>query len=221
LWVVKVVVILATKKNMSKEQSPGVKERILDSAKGLFIEKGYAGTSVRDIAAASDANVAHVKYYFGSKAKLFEIIFDEAFDILVERVSGIVDSSLPFEEMIEKWITTYYDLLPCYPQIPMFVLSEINRSPEELVKKISQKNPGKLLALLSERMDEEVERGAIRPVPVLDLGLSILSLCMFPFMFGGYITRTVSISEENYNALLREHKEHVIDFVLRGLKNGS
>ncbi|HHU26461.1 MAG TPA: TetR/AcrR family transcriptional regulator [Bacteroidales bacterium] len=200
------------------EQSPGVKERILDSAKGLFTEKGYAGTSVRDIAAAANANVAHVKYYFGSKAKLFEIIFDEAFDILIERVSGIVDSNLPFEEMIEMWITTYYDLLPRYPQIPMFVLSEINRSPEGLVKKISQKNPGKLLTLLSERMDAEVGRGAIRPVAVLDLGLSILSLCIFPFMFGGYITRTVSISEEGYNALLKEHKEHVIDFVLRGLQ---
>lgn len=205
---------------MITEQLPGVKERILDSAKGLFTENGYAGTSVRDIAALADANVAHVKYYFGSKAKLFEIIFDEAFDILVERVSGIVDSNLPFEEMIEKWISTYYDLLPRYPQIPMFVLSEINRSPEELVKKISQKNPGKLLSLLSERMDEEVGRGTIRPVPVLDLGLSILSLCIFPFMFGGYITRTVSISEEGYNALLKEHKKHVVDFVLRGLKNG-
>ena len=199
------------------EQSPGVKERILDSAKGLFTEKGYAGRACA-IAAAANANVAHVKYYFGSKAKLFEIIFDEAFDILIERVSGIVDSNLPFEEMIEMWITTYYDLLPRYPQIPMFVLSEINRSPEGLVKKISQKNPGKLLTLLSERMDAEVGRGAIRPVAVLDLGLSILSLCIFPFMFGGYITRTVSISEEGYNALLKEHKEHVIDFVLRGLQ---
>ena len=200
---------------MIKEQLPGVKERILDSAKGLFIENGYAGTSVRDIATASDANVAHVKYYFGSKSKLFEIIFDEAFDILIQRVSGIVDSNLPFEEMIEMWITTYYDLLPRYPQIPMFVLSEINRSPEELVKKIAQKNPGKILGYLSERLDEEVEKGAIRPVPVLDLGLSILSLCMFPFMFGGYITRTVSISEENYNELLKEHKQRVVDFVLR------
>lgn len=203
---------------MTNVRSSGVRERILDSAKRLFIEKGYAGTSVRDIASLADANVAHVKYYFGSKANLFEIIFDEAFDILIERVSGVVDSNLPFEEMIEKWITTYYDLLPRYPQIPMFVLSEINRSPEGLVKKISQKNPGKILGYLSERVDEEVERGTIRPVPVLDLGLSILSLCMFPFMFGGYITRTVSISEANYNALLREHKEHVVDFVLRGLK---
>ncbi len=203
---------------MVKEQSSGVKERILYSAKGLFTANGYAGTSVRDIASAADANVAHVKYYFGSKAKLFEIIFDEAFDILIQRVGIILDSKLPFEEMIEKWITTYYDLLPQYPQIPMFILSEINRSPEGLVKKISQKHPEKIIGYLSERVDAEVEKGAIRPVPVLDLGLSILSLCMFPFILGGYITRTVSISEEGYNALLKEHKEHVIDFVLRGLK---
>lgn len=201
---------------MSK--SPGVKERILDSAKELFISKGYAGTSVRDIATAAGANVAHVKYYFDSKANLFEIIFDEAFDILIRRVSRIIDSDLPFEEMIEKWITTYYELLPQYPQIPMFVLSEINRSPEGLIKKISQKNPEKIFGRLSERMDDEVKKGTIRPIPVFNLGLNILSLCMFPFMFGGYITRTVTISEENYNALLKEHKHHVVDFILRALK---
>ena len=85
---------------MSK--SPGVKERILESAKELFISKGYAGTSVRDIAAAAGANVAHVKYYFDSKANLFEIIFDDAFNILITRVSTIIESDLPFDEMIEK-----------------------------------------------------------------------------------------------------------------------
>ncbi len=47
-----------------------VSDRILNAATELFITNGYAGTSVRDIAAASRANVAHVKYYFGSKANL-------------------------------------------------------------------------------------------------------------------------------------------------------
>lgn len=201
---------------MSK--SPGVKERILESAKELFISKGYAGTSVRDIAAAAGANVAHVKYYFDSKANLFEIIFDDAFNILITRVSTIIESDLPFDEMIEKWITTYYELLPQYPQIPVFILSEINRSPEALIQKISRKNPEKIFSRLSERITEEVAKGIIRPIPVFNLGLSILSLCMFPFMFGGYITRTATITESDYNALLNEHKHYVVDFILRAMK---
>ena len=203
---------------MTKSQPSGVKDRILKAAKELFISKGFAGTSIRDIASASDSNVAHVKYYFQSKANLFEIIFDEAFDILINRVSATITSDLPFEEMIERWITTYFELLPHYPQIPMFVLSEINHSPDALVDKIARKNPEKIFNRLSERMEEEIKKGTIRPVPVFDLGLNILSLCMFPFMFSGFATRTVGISRSEYNALVANHKQHVVDFVLRALK---
>lgn len=203
---------------MTKSQPSGVKDRILKAAKELFISKGFAGTSIRDIASASDSNVAHVKYYFQSKANLFEIIFDETFDILINRVSATITSDLPFEEMIERWITTYFKLLPHYPQIPMFVLSEINHSPDALVNKIARKNPEKIFNRLSERMEEEIKKGTIRPVPVFDLGLNILSLCMFPFMFSGFATRTVGISRSEYNALVANHKQHVVDFVLRALK---
>jgi len=48
-----------------------VQERLLDAAEGLFCENGFAGTSVREIAAAAKCNVASVSYYFGGKEKLY------------------------------------------------------------------------------------------------------------------------------------------------------
>jgi AcrR family transcriptional regulator len=49
----------------------GVQDRLLDAAEQLFCEKGYEATSVRDLAAAADCNVASVNYYFGGKEKLY------------------------------------------------------------------------------------------------------------------------------------------------------
>ena len=43
---------------------------ILDSAEQLFAEKGFDGTSVRDIAGHAGVNIAMISYYFGSKEKL-------------------------------------------------------------------------------------------------------------------------------------------------------
>ena len=43
---------------------------ILDSAEQLFAEKGFDGTSVRDIAGHAGVNLAMISYYFGSKEKL-------------------------------------------------------------------------------------------------------------------------------------------------------
>ena len=51
-------------------------ETIIESAIKLFSNKGFEGTSVRDIAAEAGVNVAMINYYFGSKEKLFEKVVE-------------------------------------------------------------------------------------------------------------------------------------------------
>ncbi|MCB0511700.1 MAG: TetR/AcrR family transcriptional regulator [Bacteroidetes bacterium] len=55
---------------VSKEES------ILFSAEMLFAEKGFDGTSTREISKAANANISLIAYYFGSKEKLLERIFE-------------------------------------------------------------------------------------------------------------------------------------------------
>ena len=52
-----------------------VKDRLLDAAERLFCERGFKGTSIRDIAASTGCNIASVNYYFGSKEKLYEEVW--------------------------------------------------------------------------------------------------------------------------------------------------
>ena len=52
-----------------------VKDRLLDAAEELFCEHGFKGTSIRDIAALAGCNIASVNYYFGSKEKLYEEVW--------------------------------------------------------------------------------------------------------------------------------------------------
>lgn len=47
------------------------KARILEAASRVFCEKGFKATTVRDICAAADANVAAINYHFGDKRKLY------------------------------------------------------------------------------------------------------------------------------------------------------
>lgn len=203
---------------MKEKNGSEVSERILQVAGELFVDKGYIGTSIRDIASASGANVAHIKYYFDSKSKLFEIVFKDAFDILVDRIFQTFHSDLPFLEMLENWISIYYEILPQYPQIPIFILNEINHGTDTLVSKIIDKNPEKIFDMLSRRMEEEVKKGNIRDIPPLDLGLNILSLSIFPFVFSGFATRVTDQTDEEYGLFLQVHKQHVIDFVMNALR---
>jgi AcrR family transcriptional regulator len=52
------------------------REIILSTAMKLFGQKGFEGTSVREIASGADVNPAMISYYFGSKEKLFESLVE-------------------------------------------------------------------------------------------------------------------------------------------------
>ena len=52
------------------------REIIIESAIKLFSDKGFEGTSVRQIAADAGVNVAMINYYFESKEKLFESVVE-------------------------------------------------------------------------------------------------------------------------------------------------
>ncbi|MDH6250414.1 AcrR family transcriptional regulator [Chryseobacterium sp. H1D6B] len=47
-------------------------ENILYAAEKLFAEKGFEGTSTREISKAAHVNISMISYYFGSKEKLYE-----------------------------------------------------------------------------------------------------------------------------------------------------
>jgi AcrR family transcriptional regulator len=56
---------------------PVTREQILDSSLRLFSEKGFARTSVRDIAQAAGITDAAIYYHFASKRDLFEALIEE------------------------------------------------------------------------------------------------------------------------------------------------
>jgi len=53
----------------------GVRGRLLEVAEEFFCERGFDGTSVRDLAGAAGCNIASVNYYFGGKEKLYEEVW--------------------------------------------------------------------------------------------------------------------------------------------------
>jgi AcrR family transcriptional regulator len=75
--------------------------QLLDTAESLFSQKGFDGTSVRDIAEAAGINTAMISYYFGSKEKLMEEIFERKSLNIKEKVANLLkdDSLNPLEKM--------------------------------------------------------------------------------------------------------------------------
>jgi AcrR family transcriptional regulator len=70
----------------SDQPSPDTRERILDAAEHLFATHGFAGTSVRQITEAADANLGAVNYYFRSKEGLYLEVFQRRAALLRDPV---------------------------------------------------------------------------------------------------------------------------------------
>ncbi|MFE2956051.1 TetR/AcrR family transcriptional regulator [Nocardia tengchongensis] len=67
----------------------GTREDLLAAAKHCLAERGYARTTVRDIVAASGANLAAINYHFGTRDRLLNQAMLEA---TAAAVSHILDS---------------------------------------------------------------------------------------------------------------------------------
>lgn len=61
-----------------------VRERLITGALQCLREKGYAGTTARDIAAASDSNLRSIGYHFGSTKELLNAAISLNFRLWLE-----------------------------------------------------------------------------------------------------------------------------------------
>ena len=88
--------------------------QIIETAEKLFADKGFDGTSVRDIADEAGVNVAMISYYFGSKEKLLEALFNYRAEGTTKKlVSMLTDKALrPLEKvnmMIDYYIEKFHN----------------------------------------------------------------------------------------------------------------
>lgn len=87
--------------------------QILEVAETLFAEKGFDGTSIRDISKVAQINVAMVSYYFGSKEKLLESLILFKTSGLKEQLVNLIDENLEPVEKINKLIELYINRISC------------------------------------------------------------------------------------------------------------
>jgi AcrR family transcriptional regulator len=190
---------------------------ILDAAKKIFISKGFSGARMQEIADEAGINKALLHYYFRSKDKLFDAIFEEAFRQFMPRVSELMNSDRPLNEKIWGFVESYTDMLLAHPHVPIFVMHELHLNPERLISHIN--NSGLQPRIFMEQLNAEVAAGRIRPIHPAQLIVNMISMCIFPFAGRPIITHVLfQGDEEAYLRFLQERKTEVTLFIMNALK---
>ena len=87
--------------------------RIIEVAETLFAEKGFEGTSIRNIAKEAKINIAMVSYYFGSKERLLEAIIIYRTSGLKSQLDNLIKQDIEPLEKINKLIDLHINIINC------------------------------------------------------------------------------------------------------------
>lgn len=134
--------------------------KIMEQAERLFSDRGFNGTSVRDIAEAANVNLAMISYYFGSKEKLMEEIFRYRTESFTEQLTQLLDdSSLDPSQKVERMIDEYVNRIfqrQCFHRI--MIREQIGSQHPEIAQRIYELKH-KNLVLVKKILDEGKEQG--------------------------------------------------------------
>jgi AcrR family transcriptional regulator len=203
---------------------PDTRERILDAAKNVFLERGTSGARMQDIADAAEVNKALLHYYFQNKDNLSGAVFQRELGRLIQPVLQTLGSDLPLEEKVRTAIDLYLARLSAFPLMPGYVLAEIHFHPDRLeallasVADVAPREIGtKVFAVLGRQIDDAVAAGRMRPISPHQFLVNLVSLCVFPFAARPLLV-LVTGGDEHFDAMIEERRETLADFFLGALR---
>lgn len=183
-------------------------ERIKEAAKAVFLEKGFDGTTTRDIAQAAGINSALMNYYFRSKEKLFQVIFDDMCHLMFEGMLVTFNQPISLKEKISKLIDHQFQMMMCNPNLSIFVMNELHKNPERMAATIgmAKKIPE---SIFQQQVEQAVEEGIIIPISAHHIMTMIVANIQFLFVSKPMTMLTQGFDEEGFNQFAMKHMGYV------------
>lgn len=187
------------------------RERIKVAAEKLFVQKGFAATKIRDITSQAEVNSALLNYYFGSKEKMLEIIIQESLSKFLEVISEHFNTqSMSIHQKLDFFVTRCIDLLIENPDIPLFIINELNNNQKHLNhnKYPKLQKTTKSIKLFFEELEQMVNANSKTKVDSFQIILNLIGLILFPFIARSMF---IGLGEEDgirdFNCFMEERKK--------------
>lgn len=188
-----------------------IEQTIINTAKQLFIEKGYTDTSMSDIASRAGINRSTLHYYFRTKDRMFQAVFGSIVSVFFPKATAIIlDSDTPYMERISKILDEYMDFLIQNPSLPKFVCDEINRDVNNLIDSARFIGLDRLMMQAKDTLVREMEAGNLNKVDPQIVFMTFYSMMLYPFLTKNMLITLFLDKEENFQPLMQKWKNHII-----------
>jgi AcrR family transcriptional regulator len=200
------------------ENNPAnMEQRILDAATEIFVDQGFAKTTTAQIAQKAGCNPALLHYYFRTKEKLFEQIFEQKSHIILGRLAEVDNSTGPFDQKIAKIVGAHFDFLKENTQLVPFLIGELLDNPTRFMNVYGHRR-AEIFSRFAAELHDEVTRGTIKPISMLDIASTVMSLNIGTFLVLHVMRQLNVMPDEAIDQWLESRKQEIIETVLSRIK---
>ncbi len=192
---------------------------ILMAARKVFTHRGFAATRMEDIATEAGINRALLHYYFRSKEKMFDIIFEQRISEFFTGLISILSSDLALPDKIRAIVEHDIETISRQQDLPMFILQELSQNPQRLIDYAEKAgaHPAQMLKIIAAQVKKEVAAGRIRPIDPGQLLINIMSLSLYPFIAKPMVKAVQGLDDAGFDRMMKKRKKEVADFVLSAI----
>ncbi len=180
---------------------------------------------MQEIAREAGVNQALLHYYFRSKAKLAEAVFQRVARGLIIPVFGVLAADMPLDEKITRVVQLELDTLSASPLLPGYLISELSHDPDRapqfiaaILGEMPQAVRPRVVGALERQINAEVRAGRMRPIAPEQFAINLMSLCIFPFAARPMIKALLGIDDTAFARLIRRRRAELPAFFLGALK---
>ncbi|MBC7508507.1 MAG: TetR/AcrR family transcriptional regulator [Ferruginibacter sp.] len=182
--------------------------QIIETAEILFAERGFDGTSVRDIADEAGVNVAMISYYFGSKEKLMEALFELRVGSVKSRVETLIkDNNLSPLEKVNMLIDEHIDRImqkQCFHKI-MVGVQVTNKNPAILkaANNVKIRNAEVVTELIKDGQKKGVFKKKIDVVLMMNTMVGTVSQTMMSQQYYREFNKQQDMTDGEFEVILK------------------
>lgn len=203
---------------MNSNDSDTTRERIAVAAGEIFAERGFDGTTIRDICQRAGANVAAVNYYFGDKQRLYVEAVIQAHRWRIEQFPlPPWNEATPAETRLEDFITTFVRRVRSGPdgtwhsKLMMREMANPTAACAELVQSTIRPQFEILLEILRDLMPTDATHEQLRLT-----AFSIVGQCLF-YHFADPVIRNLLTADEYSTLTVEQLGRHITNFSLAAI----
>jgi len=165
--------------NESNSPEANARQRLLETATALFAEKGYAGTSVREIVGQAGVSKPVLYYYFKSKEGLFYAILEWAADVQQSVLNEIFKTGDSALDRLTFLYRRVYEGIRQYKSLYIMIHEIIFGPPQGIPPYDFARYQRQMLEAVKCILAEGISTGEIRNGNAEDLAFLVLGMLDF------------------------------------------